>query len=183
MNLLLKFAPDHPYRFLGIGSEALALGDWEKAEAAFRRALQDGRLPTLLVRLGEVLRLRGGDARLEEALGLADEVLAKIPDHAGGHLLRARVLAQLGRWAEAAEETEVFLTFQPENAAGRLVRAQCRFEAGDLRGAGEEVQFLSSRKAQLDKRDVRTLRLLRSALLEKVKALRAGRGLPPPRRS
>ncbi|MBQ7250994.1 MAG: tetratricopeptide repeat protein, partial [Kiritimatiellae bacterium] len=183
LNLLLRFAPDHPYRFIGIGNEALSLGDWEHAEEAFRRALQDGRLPTLLVRLGQVLLLRGGETRLEEALALADEVLAKIPDHADGRLLRARVLAELGRWEEAAEEAEAFLAFQPENAAGRLVRARCRFAAGDLRGAGEEIRFLSPRKAQLEKRDVRTLRLLKAALLEKVEALRAARGLPPPRRA
>jgi tetratricopeptide (TPR) repeat protein len=173
LMLLLRFAPDHPYRFIRLGNEAQAVGDWERAELAWRRALRDGRWPTLLARLGEVLLRRGGKERMEEAVVLADEILQRIPDHVAGRLLRARSCLLLGRFAEARRETDAFLAFQPDSAVGRLLRARCRMEEGDLRGVADDIRFVEPLKTRLDKRDVRELRILREELVSRLRLLRA----------
>jgi tetratricopeptide (TPR) repeat protein len=85
-----------------LGSISLSLDEYEDAQRYFEKALQgDSRLPAAWYGLAKIHRAA---KRYPEALKAIDAACALVPKSASVHYLRAQILAQLGREAEAQTE-------------------------------------------------------------------------------
>lgn len=140
-------------------------GQWQRARDALRRGLEQA---------PDDLDLLYARARLDflcesgSALDSAEEVLALAPEHAGAGLLRARILAEQGRHAEAERGLLDLLRASPQDSellchyaflllrAGQLAKARA-LASEAARSAPEDLLVLST-LALLDMAEGRTPR-------------------------
>jgi tetratricopeptide (TPR) repeat protein len=92
-----------------------------------------------------------------------DRVLAAEPRYVEGHVLRSKVLAQLGRGADAIAAMEAALRLNPEDTASLADLADLRAGAGDLVGALETLAAARSLSPAGGDLVTRQARLLRAA--------------------
>ena len=131
-----------------IGIAASKLGQPEKAEAAFLKALDYNRRsglgdPAAAYRYVDFLNR---EARAEEALKLATEILEKAPAFGPAHLERAKALQREGKPEEAIQLTEKALGLdgmQRENLrAAHMLLARCYFLLGDEEAAAKHQEWI-----------------------------------------
>lgn len=94
-------APDSVDILIELGRAQSAASHLEAALASLRRACERKPEPSVLLELGVIL---DGNARADEALDIADRILAMDSSHVRARLLRARSLQVLGRIADTAAE-------------------------------------------------------------------------------
>lgn len=114
--------------------------------------------PALLAEAGEQLLLLGKPAQAEAHLREAIEVGAPIGET---HYRLARVLAELGRFAEAIPLLDALLAVEPDPRLGeaRLLLARCLDEAGEAERAEATLEEVLRRRKPLEAK-VRLARLL-----------------------
>ncbi|MDQ1812396.1 methyltransferase domain-containing protein [Massilia sp. CCM 9210] len=96
--------------------EALASGDPALMTAMLERVPKDV-LEKALPYLDKLAKSSARDGRLEESLSYYDHLLHAVPEHAGWHAERARLLHKLERGAEALAACQQALRIEPGNEA------------------------------------------------------------------
>ncbi len=114
-----------------------ALGHFERAIELCGRAVDAAPTPANLLALSHVLTLRGRDADLERARGLADRALAAAPRHRGALLQRLELAALEHDFDGAARIVDAAEASLPsaKASAARVLVAQLALEAGNPRDA------------------------------------------------
>lgn len=98
----IALEPDLADNYEQLGVVYSRLGKDEDAEKSFREALKrDAKMASAYAGLAKLYQKQ---QKLEPALKMADATLRLSPDYEGGHYLRGRILAQLGRQKEARRE-------------------------------------------------------------------------------
>src|SRR5438094_3033832 len=98
----IALEPDLADNYDQLGALYTRLGKDEDAEISFREALRrDSKMASAYAGLAKIYQKQ---QKLEPALKMIDAALHLAPDIAGGHFLRGRILAQLGRENEAKAE-------------------------------------------------------------------------------
>ena len=98
----IAIEPDLADNYDQLGALYTRLGKDEDAEISFREALRrDSKMASAYAGLAKIYQKQ---QKLEPALKMIDAALHLAPDIAGGHFLRGRILAQLGRENEAKAE-------------------------------------------------------------------------------
>ena len=87
-------------------------GEWPGAEADYAEAGK--RMPDMEVVAFGVAQMRLAQGREREALRLLDGFLAKCPDHAGAHAVRAGLLEKRGDWKRADADLADAVASSPE---------------------------------------------------------------------
>ena len=134
-------------------------GDWPGAEADYAEA---GKLkPDMEVVAFGVAQMRLAQGRERDAMKLLDGFLAKCPEHAGGHVVRAGLLEKLGDWKRADADLADAIASSPEphyatmraqllERHGRAVdAARCLDEASRARG---RVPVLEQQALEIEER-------------------------------
>ncbi|GAB7537877.1 tetratricopeptide repeat protein [Burkholderia sp. 3C] len=125
---VLALAPDHVEALHLLGVALLERDDPVRAEPPIRRSLQLGlAAPWALANHAAAL---AGIGRHDEALALADRVLAITPAHAGAFAARGDALAGLARYDEAAAAYQAALTREPANPRAWTRRGDALVRAG-----------------------------------------------------
>lgn len=150
-----------------------ALADPQEAGRWYREAL-DMEPTSPEAMLGSVLcaRMLGDDAGAEIE---AEADLRTFPDHAQLVLLRAEMLMEDGRNAEAADEARWALERMPRDPLAWLVTAEARWELGDA----DEAIALLQEALELDRTDLEVRLTLVDHLLEVGRRAEARRALLP----
>ena len=98
----IALEPDLADNYDQLGALYTRLGKDEDAETSFREALsRDSKMASPYAGLAKIYQKQ---QKLEPALKMIDAALHLAPDITGGHFLRGRILAQLGRENEAKAE-------------------------------------------------------------------------------
>src|SRR5437667_9009356 len=98
----IAIEPDLADNYDQLGALYTRLGKDEDAETSFREALRrDSKRASAYAGLAKIYQKQ---QKLEPALKMIDAALHLAPDITGGHFLRGRILAQLGRENEAKAE-------------------------------------------------------------------------------
>ncbi len=138
-----------PWFQMVLGQAHRDLGEFDEAEARFRRALEMGE-GGAEVRLADLARERGDyTTALVDAARLADSR----PGDSFAQRTFAVTLAEAGRPAEAVEYFERALTLAPEDWLSSKGLGQARSDSGDFAGAIEPLlraQELSAGAAETD---------------------------------
>jgi cytochrome c-type biogenesis protein CcmH/NrfG len=113
--------------YIWLGQAQNALGDYDKANAAFREAIRlSPDSPTPLIYMGVVV---GKQQKTDESIAWFRRALAKDPNNLVAHYNLAGTLAMKGEKSEAIREFETVLRIDPKNAVARQ-------QLGMLRGGG-----------------------------------------------
>lgn len=118
----ITLEPRNPVRHVTFARMFHLLGRLAEAETAYRNALAiDPRNPTVISDLSQVV---AGQKRFDEALQLADRVLALAPDSAVGHVRKALIFEQADRPAEARNCIQTALQLDPDLPEAHAARAR-----------------------------------------------------------
>lgn len=140
--------PDDPLSALLAGEAALAAQNPQKAEAAFRKALDIA--PQWEQPLASLVQLYSSSGRHEQAISLCREFIAKTPDSPGPTVMLAMLLDQQGKYAEAEREYRNTLIKDPDNvlAANNLAFLLTRHKPDTMRL--REAENLAKRASASD---------------------------------
>jgi len=126
----LTIEPDNALALNALGTLRAAAGHSTEAEKYYRQALKSD--PTLLAARHDLAILLAGDSkRIDEAIGLWNDNLARDPKHLPSLLGLAGTLAQSNRAVEAAGEYEKIIALRPDYAAARMALADVYVKAGE----------------------------------------------------
>jgi tetratricopeptide (TPR) repeat protein len=118
----ITLEPRNPVRHHTFARMFHLLGRLAEAETAYRNCLAiDPRNPTVISDLSQVV---AGQKRFDEALQLADRVLALAPDSAVGHVRKALIFEQAKRPDEARACVETALNLDPNLAEANAALAR-----------------------------------------------------------
>ncbi|MBW2527989.1 MAG: tetratricopeptide repeat protein, partial [Deltaproteobacteria bacterium] len=121
MQKTLTAGARHPLVGYWLGKSEEALGDREKAEAAYRRAIKTGskdpRVVAAYVALAELLASQEKGAQAAEVLAAAME---KLPESPQLHNAKGDVALAAGRLSEAQQEYLAALKLDPENLGSKF---------------------------------------------------------------
>lgn len=131
--------PESAERHSFLGETLQRLGRTDEALAAHQRAIEiDGKLVAARLAYGRTLIAQGlrpqADAELERATDLSPMLV--LP-----HVLRVQIKAEEGRYAEALEICERYLTSNPSERSMLAIKALLLHELGEEAAAGELVDF------------------------------------------
>ena len=113
----LAIKPDFVEALNRLGSSYQALGDGEKARAAFERAeTVDGNAFAAF----NLARLHFAEKRFPDALAAVDRAAAKSPNESGVHNLKGVILNQLERYAEAVKSLETAVALSPKDVGANV---------------------------------------------------------------
>ena len=158
MNALLAKTPDHFMRYQNEGVQYYKRGNLEKAEAAFRKGIEQRRDPALLNNLAYVILERKGN--LQEALGFVDEALKRRPGLTDLYGTRAEIYLQLGRFADARADLHYYLKRQSRNYQMILLLALSYEGLGDRERAWAVATTLARQPDKLNAEQKKKLREL-----------------------
>jgi Flp pilus assembly protein TadD len=113
----IALEPRNPLRHSTLGRMLHLLGRLAESEAAYRNALAID--PKDLGILSDLSQIVAAQKRFDEALQIADRVLAPAPKSALAHLRKGLILEQAGRAAEARRSMQTALKFDPTLADAR----------------------------------------------------------------
>ncbi|MCS7239290.1 MAG: tetratricopeptide repeat protein [Thermoguttaceae bacterium] len=109
----------------------VGLGNYPQAEALFRKVIaKSPHRPETYVQLAELLDRRLG--RPDEAQGVLDELVAKMPHSCTAWALRADYLRSRRRFQEALQSAEKALQLDRKNVPALMVAAECARELRDF---------------------------------------------------
>ncbi|MBZ5516428.1 MAG: tetratricopeptide repeat protein [Acidobacteriia bacterium] len=122
------------------GVEAMNTGQWDSAEKAFLKVLNEGGKEAFVYNnLGIVYQQQG---KREQALREFRESIRLEPDYPAPHVLMGSTLLVMGRFEEATRELETAVKLQPQDP---LIRAQLALAyrgRQDLPGVVEQYQVV-----------------------------------------
>jgi tetratricopeptide (TPR) repeat protein len=124
--------PDDMGVLMEYGVALARAGEWEEADAAFRRVAEATDERRARVERARLLRDR---ERWDEAISLYRGMLADRPGDPDLRLEFARTLALAGRWEEAVREYEELLARSPDMHGARLELARVLWSADQPRAA------------------------------------------------
>ncbi len=153
----LKLVPGHAAAYVQLGQSAYRAGDYERAAAMFRRAVEiDAKVPAASLGLGEAL-LDGG--RTDEAVLVLAKHIAQWPDSAPGQLRLGEAYLRQRSYQEAKTCFERLTKLEPGFARGyfglmtacaRLGEHQqaqeCQAKFGQLRTTDRTVALARKRE-------------------------------------
>ena len=93
--------------------------------------------------LGKTFAQLVADEQFAEALALLESGPRAAREAEGMRLLRARMLTNLGRHAEAADECRLLLAVDDLNVGAHYLLGLCREQAGELAEAAEQMRTAS----------------------------------------
>ncbi len=129
MNALLAQAPDHFIFYQNEGVRQYQRGNLEKAEAAFRKGIEQRRDPALLNNLAYVILEQKGN--LTEALQLVEEAMKRRPGLTDLYGTRAEIHLNLGHFTAARDDLQYFLKKRGRNHPMLLLLALSYEGLGD----------------------------------------------------
>ena len=118
----IALEPRNPVRHTTLARMFQLLGRFAESEAAYRNALAVD--PNNLGILSELSQVVAAQERLDEALQLAERVLALAPDSAVAHLRKGLILEQAGRLPESLRCVQTALEFDPNHADAQAAAAR-----------------------------------------------------------
>jgi tetratricopeptide (TPR) repeat protein len=118
----IALEPRNPLRHSTLARMFHLLGRLAESEAAYRNALAID--PKHLGVMSDLSQVVAAQKRFDEALQIADRVLATAPNSALAHLRKGLILEQAGRAAEARRSVQTALKLDPERADARAALAR-----------------------------------------------------------
>jgi putative PEP-CTERM system TPR-repeat lipoprotein len=82
------------------------------------------------------------DNKLDAALGLSNDLIARFPTNLPAHVARVEVLMRMNQLAKANSEVDAILAKTPGTAVGVYYRALLMAKAGNIKGAWNNAQTL-----------------------------------------
>ncbi|MGE3819162.1 MAG: tetratricopeptide repeat protein, partial [Isosphaeraceae bacterium] len=160
----VDLSPEHAHAWYTLGVASQAAGRLEEAASAYRRsAALDPGFPK--ARRGLITTLLEADPNpvaLDEALRIANDLVAGRPDDDDAHDVLGAVLQRLGRLSEAVESFARAVALRPENGTYRHHSSVALRQVGRL----DEARAEAERAVTLSPNDVETRRHLGNLLLE-----------------
>ena len=162
---LLVRQPDRADLYLRLGRAEAAAGQWVRAEAAYRRALELGS-PTAHYLLGQLYEAQGQPARAEQAY---QQLIAQQPDHLAGLCHLADLLLKRGEEEAAKNHLLAALTLAPDDAHALRSMGTLEANQGQYRQALQRFERILQRHP----RDLPARRALSHLLLKTGQRARA----------
>ena len=162
---LLVRQPDRADLYLRLGRAEAAAGQWVRAEAAYRRALELG-APSAHYLLGQLYEAQGPPARAEQAY---QQLIAQQPDHLAGLCHLADLLLKRGEEAAAKNHLLAALTLAPDDAHALRSMGTLEANQGQYRQALQRFERILQRHP----RDLPARRSLSHLLLKTGQRTRA----------
>jgi tetratricopeptide (TPR) repeat protein len=146
--------PDDPLALFQLGAEDWRQHDEPAALAHLERAVASARArgarPTTTGRMLYALSwMHGQRHETDEALELAREAVALVPNNPRAYFAVAEACLQGQRWPEALQALDATLALSPELEEVRLDRSRLRAQLGDRAGAGRDLAFLRAHARRL----------------------------------
>ena len=158
---LVQKHPRLPFGHSLLGDLAARSSNWSKAvehaRSALARAPEDA---AFRLRLAEFCLARPDAPSPEEALQLADAVLAAEPEHPGALAVRAEALGRLGRTIPAEEALFAAYRLGPERDATALRVAEVYRRTGREKEAADLLQLVDARKRRAREFERAAIRVL-----------------------
>lgn len=132
----LESSPDNLQGWVMLGRTRFAMGEYDKAEEAYRRALEltDDEDPRILANYAEAMSLNRPDEMVSRAGPLFRRVLAEAPEHPKGLWYSGLIAFEEGRFEDAIGHWQSLLAQDPPQAFRNVVEdrvAAAREAQGD----------------------------------------------------
>ena len=165
--------------YLAAGDEADKEGDFERALAAYRKAIEiDPKSALAHYKLGAFLGQRKAD---DQAMVYLRKAVTLDPDYRDAHFNLATALSRLGRLDEALHHFDQALASNPEDVPARLRKAIVLKTQGQLALALAELEtILAADPTHGEAHTQRTAWLLEQGRLDEAQEMLATALAPPP---
>jgi predicted Zn-dependent protease len=159
---LLALVPTHPFLYMNKAQPLYQAGEKTEAEAEMRTGLRQGRNPSLLNGLANIIMENNGD--LPAARSLVEEALRKQPFNPIFRCTRGELNLKEGRIDEAERDVQQVLSSMPNHAPALLLSVQVHSARGETSVALELSLALARRQSELSPEQRNQLKKLVSTL-------------------
>lgn len=140
LSMIAEIAPDDAATWDALGDVADLRQDTDTARKEWEQALELAPNDELVLDSLVVACQRQGD--YQAALGYSNRLIELNPNRARDHDLRARVLAQFGRWTEAIADLETAIEIEPLDRPIRRCLIDAYRQVGDMAAVRKHEQIM-----------------------------------------